>query len=391
MNDDVEEVLGRELNEVASGLQVPARPPLPQEERVQTRGLFRWPRLVGWRPVVVAAVTLAVVGAVSGVLSYLDGGPRQTAVPPPTRSPSVPTDGPSTPTQKPPARPLTADAPTVPYLLEGRLFAGGEQVPGEWLTLRQAGDAWAAWSDDGTWSWGTGPEGNAIPGTVVLQPRLSPDGGLLAVGTITPDGGRVLLIDTRSGETVDSLPFDAAEPGDPNALGVVAVTGDRRVFIEDGSDNGRLWLAGGGDRTVDLDSTAPGQQVRGSTAAGLIVFDETRDGRRDATYLAEASGTGALTRLRTLPSEEAAVNPSGSWLAYGGSWGGESETISEITAQQVDGGRELTLAPADKRQLLPKTWEDDDLLLAELYTDGSPTGLARCSVREEACMVVDLP
>ncbi|WP_415947565.1 hypothetical protein [Streptomyces sp. KLOTTS4A1] len=420
MKDDVEEILGRELHEVASGLQIPACPPLPQQERVQSRTpfrlsrlsrlsrhfrLFRWPGLVAWRPVLVAAVTIAVVGGAFGVLSFLDGGRPHTATPPPTQSPSVPTGDPSVPTdkptsstEKPTTRPLTADTPTVPYLLDGRLYAGGEQVSGKWVTLLQAGATWAAQRDDETWSWGTGPERNAIPGTVILQPRLSPDGGLLAVGAITEDGGRVLLIDTRSGATVNTLPFDAAGSDDPNALGVVAVTRDSKVFLRDGrvnedeSVNQRLWFADQGDRTVDLATTAPDQQVRGNTAAGLIVFDETKDGWRDAFYLAAVSDSGTLTRLRALPSEESVVNPSGTWLAYGGSWGGESQTAPEVAAQQTKGSQKLTLSPPDEGNLLrAKAWEDDDLLLVELDTGGGPAGLARCSIREEACVAIDLP
>jgi hypothetical protein len=366
MNVDVEEILRREFREVASGLQVPVRPPMPQEP-------VRSQRL--WRPLLVAAVTLIVVGAVAVVSSYRDGGRPQPATPP---------------TERPTVRPLTADAPTVPYVFDGRLYVAGEQLPGSWWTVNQAGGAWAAQRDDDTWWWGTGAEKHAISGTVILQPQLSPDGKLLAVGTTTQNGGQVLLIDTQSGETVNTLQTDATGPGDPNALGVVAVTKDTKVFLE--SDSQRLmWLAAEGDETVDLDTTAPDQWVRGSTTAGLIVFDGTKDGERDASYLAEASDSGTLSRLRTLPGEDIEINPSGTWLGYGGAWGGESQTIPEITAQTVDGSQQLTLQPPDNRQLLTMAWEDDDLLLAELHTDGSPTGLARCSIREDDCLVIDVP
>ncbi|MEO3752596.1 hypothetical protein [Streptomyces sp. B6B3] len=366
MNVDVEEILRREFREVASDLRVPVRPPMPREP-------VRSQRL--WRPLLVAAaVTLVVVSAVAVVLSYRDGGRPQPA---------------TSATERPSVRPLTADAPTVPYVFDGRLYVGGEQLPGTWWTVNQAGGAWAAQRDDDTWWWGTGAEEHAISGTVILQPRLSPDGRLLAVGT-TQDGGQVLLIDTQSGETVNTLQIDATGPGDPNALGVVAVTEDTKVFLE--SDSRRLmWLAAEGNETVDLDTTAPDQWVQGSTTAGLIVFDSTRDGERDASYLAEATNSGTLSRLRTLPGEDVEVNPSGTWLGYGGAWGGESQTIPEITAQTVDGSRQLTLKPPDNRQLLLMTWEDDDLLLAELHTDGSPTGLARCSIREEECLAIDVP
>ncbi|MGP4109569.1 hypothetical protein ACTWP5_01455 [Streptomyces sp. 4N509B] len=378
MNVDVEEVLRRELHEVASGLRVPARPPTPREP---VRG--RWVR--GQRVLrlaLVAVVTLVVVGAVAVVSSFGDGGSPTPPATPPTEPP----------TERPSVRSLTADTPTVPHVFDGRLYVGREGLPGSWWTVSQAAGAWVAQRDDDTWWWGTGSgtERHPLSGTVVLQPQLSPDGTLLAVATATGDGGQVVLVDTRSGETVNTLPFDAAGPSDPGALGVVAVTEDAEVFLQ--SDSQRLmWLAAEGDETVDLDATAPDQWVRGSTAAGLLVFDGTRDGEPDASYLAEVSDAGELRRLGTLPGEDVKVNPSGTWLGHGGSWGGESQTISEITAQTVDGSRELTLRSPDDRQLLLLTWEDDDLLLAELHTDGIPTGLARCSIRAEECLVVDAP
>ncbi|WP_026876871.1 hypothetical protein [Jiangella gansuensis] len=372
MNIDVEEILSRELREVASGLKVPVRPPMPQE-RHRTQHL--------WRPLLVAAAVIIIVaGAVAVVAPYgNDGGPR------PATSPPV-----ETPAEEPAVRPLTADVPTVPFLFGGRLYVGGEQLPGTWGTMNRAGGAWAAQRLDETWWWGNGAGQNSISGTVILQPRLSPDGILLAVGSSTREGGQVLLIDTRSGETVNTLQTTATGPGDPDPLGVVAVTNDMKVFLESNSRR-LMWLAAEGDETVDLDATAPDQWVQGSTPAGLIVFDGTADGEGDATYLAEVSDSGTPNRLRTLPGESVVVNPSGTWLGHSGTWGGESQTIPEITALQFDGSRQLTLQPPDERELLAVTWEDDDLLLAELHTDGSPTGLARCSIREEACLVIDVP
>ncbi|SFD25977.1 hypothetical protein [Streptomyces aidingensis] len=377
MSGDVEETLRQEFREVASGVRAPLRPPLPPEP-------VRGGRL--WRPLLVAAVTLIALGAVAVVSSYRDGGGSPQPAATPTESPS----------ETPAVRTLTADPPAVPYVVDGRLHVGGERLPGSWWTVHRAGGAWTAHRDDDTWWWGTGAEQRPLSGTVILQPRFSPDGTLLAVGTTAQDGGQVLLVDTRSGEIVNTLGTDATGPEDPDAFGVVAVTKDARVFLQ--SESRRLmWLAAGDGGTagtadtVDLDITAPGQWVQGSTPAGLIVYDGTKDGAPDASYLAEASDSGTLNRLRTLPGEDVKVNPSGTWLGRGGSWGGESETIPGITVESADGSRQLTLPPPDDRELTILTWEDDDLLLAELYTDGSPTGLARCSIREEECLVIDTP
>jgi hypothetical protein len=141
--------------------------------------------------------------------------------------------------------------------------------------------------------------------------------------------------------------------------------------------------------TLDLGATAPEQWVRLSTPAGLLVFDGRRDGADDATYLADLSDSGELTPRQSVPGEDVVVNPSGTWLAYGGSWGGEAKTIPTILAQAIDGRERVTLDPPHDGELLASTWEDDDLLLAETYQGGTVTGLARCSIREQRCVVVD--
>lgn len=362
----VEEILRRELREVANGLSVPALPPLPEQP----------PRSQRWRPLLVAAAAMLIVaGAIAVMVANRDGGEPTPAPPGPDH------------TEINTVRSLTADAPTVPYVFDGTLYVDGEEVAGTWWEVSHAGDAWAAQSDDIGWRWGTDAEAHEISGDVVLHPHLSPDGTLLAVAT-TQDGGRVLLIDTRSGKPVNTLRIDLTGPANPNALGVVAVTDDAKVFLGRGTRR-LMWLAADGDKTVDLDTTAPDQWVQGSTPAGLIVLDGTTNDEREAIYLAEVSDTGRLNRVRTLPDVDVPVNPSGTWLAYGGYWGGESETTSEITAEPVDGSGELTLPPPDDRQLLAKAWEDDDLLLAELHSDGIPTGLARCSIRAERCVVIE--
>ncbi len=224
-----------------------------------------------------------------------------------------------------------------------------------------------------------------VPGQVIGRVQISPDGTLLAFTVL--DGAQVLLIDTRSGETVNTLLIDITDNPGARAFSVNAVTDDAKVLLS--SDTERLmWLAAEGE-TVDLDTTASDQWVRGNSPAGLIVFDGSGDG--DGAYLAEISDSGTLNQLNPLPNPEVVISPSGTWLAYGGSWGGESQTIPEITAQTIDGSRQLTLQPPDDRLLLTMTWEDDDLLLAGLYDDGVITGLARCSIREERCWVIDVP
>lgn len=355
----IDDTLRHELREVADGLSIPAMPQLPAKRPHTGRP---------WAPLLVAAAAvLVVLGAIALATSLRD-------------------DAAPSPIQPPDVRPLTRDVPTVPYVAGNALYVGGERVDGKWWEVNRAGDAWVALRDDSTMHWGTDAEPHAIPGRVIRRAKLSPDGALLAVSS-TADGGRILVIDTESGETVNTLSNDS---GRADPLGAVAVTDDAQVYLESDTES-LLWLAADGDETVDLSTTVPQQQIMNATAAGLIVFDRTREGQRDAFYLAQPSDTGELSLVRGLPIPEVVVNPSGSWVAYGGSWGGESKTISAITALRVDGQRRLRLPPPDDRQLLAMTWEDDGLLLAGLYDDGNRTGLARCSVREQRCVVIDLP
>jgi len=344
----VEETLGRELREVADGLPVPPLPELPQEP---PRRDWRRPLLL-----VAAAVVLIVTGALA--VATL-------------------TDGDATPEPAPPA-PLTADAPTVPYLLDGRLYVEGERLPGTWWTVRHAGDAWVAHRDDDTWWWGTDTEPIAIPGTVNLEPQLSPAGSLLAVAT-SANGGEVRLAETRpDGDTIGTL---------TSAAGVVAVTDEGAVILQD-ADTQLLWPAPDGE-TVDLGETAPDQSVQRSTPAGLVVYDGRLDGEQDASYLADVSESGELGRRQSVPVDDVVVSPSGTWLAYGGSWGGESQTIPTVRAESIGSRQRVTFDPPRDGELRALTWEDDALLLAEIYQDGNATGLARCSVREQRCVVVD--
>jgi hypothetical protein len=239
-----------------------------------------------------------------------------------------------------------------------------------------------------TMQWGTDAEPHDFPGEVILLPHLSPDGSLLAVST-TDDGGQVLLIDTASGETVNTLPTGTTDASAADALGVVAVTDDAQVFLESNRER-LMWLAEDGRQdTIDLSETAPSTQILDSTPGGVIVYD-TQD---EITMLVEVGDNGVIFNTRELPTSETVVNPSGTWLAYGGSWGGESQTIPYVTAQRVVlGGPELRLEPPTRnRELLALTWEDDNLLLAELYDDGDVAGLARCGIREQRCVEIELP
>ena len=153
--------------EVAESVRVPAVPRLTQEP---SRARWRWQPLL-----VAAAVALIVAGAVA-LVARMGGGPEPAPTPPspsPSRTESVGTI-PTTP-------------PTVPYVLDQRLYVDGEQVPGTWWSV-QAGEAgWLALRTDDTWWWGSGPMAQRLGGQLEGPPAISPNGRYVAE---TLGGGR---------------------------------------------------------------------------------------------------------------------------------------------------------------------------------------------------------
>ncbi len=356
MNDHLEDTLRRELREVAGRVAVPPRP--AQREPAVRRGGRT-------RPLLVAAAVMLIVGAIAALALY--GGGR---IPQPAQPPRTPTSV--------AVRPLTADPPTVPYSFGGRLYVGGTRVPGSWGGVKHAGGVWVGIGPDKNYWWGSGAEPRPL-GSWAL---LSPDGNSLVGGTMVNDELWLSLIDTRTGDLVNELLVT-----EPDRFEIAGVTDDRRViFANNGKDS--LWLAAAGDETVGIPVTMPGQRVLESTSAGLIVEEESSE----ALHIATVDDSGVLTLHGIIPRELVMVfNRSGSWAAYGGHWGGDIPTIPHVTAESLDGNRKLKLQPPDGGQLIVMTWEDDDLLLAEMHTDGVATGLARCSIREERCLKLDIP
>ena len=129
---DIEEILGRELREVADGLHVPARPPLPQDP----------PRISRHRHALLVAAVVVLIIASAVAMEMISRGERALDPAPPAPTPSR-TDA-----------PIPTATPTATYELNRKLYAGGRRVPGTWLWVTAAGDTWVAWRDDLTWWWG---------------------------------------------------------------------------------------------------------------------------------------------------------------------------------------------------------------------------------------------
>ncbi len=373
---DVNETLGRELREVADGLHIPAMPPLQQEPRPARP----------WQPMLVAAaVVLVAAGAVAVVTAR--GGPEPSPAPAPTGRTESDVRIPTT-------------APTIPVVLDQRLYVDGEQVPGDWWSVRSGEAGWLALRTDNTWWWGWGPEAHEIEAQHDQPPVLSPDGRYVGEVRAENGAGIVTGFDTApGGEGLGGVPVDLGDPQDGSAVSVRAVTDDGRVIVQ-GTNTALLWLPLVDNSTVDLTETAPGKVILGNTPAGLLVTDGA-DGAIDATigepYLAEISDTGRLTRLVAVPNhDDLVVSPGAEWLARTtpGTTGGEVTAIRELEVQALDGTRRATLTAPKGWGFRVRAWEweDDDHLVSPVVAEGDgPERLARCSARSARCVLVKGP
>lgn len=372
---DIEETLSRELREVADGLHIPAMPPMPEEGRHPARR--RAPRLAA------AAVVLIAAGAV-GVATLPEDRDTQPAQPSPSPS-LVPSPSPS---RAESAASIPRSAPTLPYVLDRRLYVDGEQVDGSWWAVRPAGEAWIAWREDYTWRWGRGTEVNELPDGEDVTPKISPNGGYVAV--VRPDGreGMLTVIDTEGGDFVGGSPLSIGSQKWTYPAYVVAALDDGRVVVRK-KDSYLLWVPGGGS-TVDLSGTAPGQVVLDATSAGLVVTD----GDGGQPYLADLSDAGELTRVGELPQhDDLVVSPGATWVAWTpiGTTGGDVTSVPTLEVRRLDGTEPATLTAPDGWELTVRTWvwEDDDHVVSTVWsTEHGSERMARCSPQTGRCVLV---
>lgn len=388
MTTELENVLARELHEVADGVRVPPMPALPTTDAAPASRATSL-----WRPLLVAAVVAVIVGVTALVLSLPDDGSPQPTPPAPTRAtdPSVPRD-----------TEIRTTMPTVPFVIDGRLYVDGAQVPGEdWWGLQSHEGVWLATrGNTGSWWWGgPGVEAQQIDAELEQPPVLSPNGSYVAFVDVS--GGRASLtgFETEPGggglgtAPIDDLP--AREDG--TAIRVRAVTDDGYVIVQ-GTRTGLLWRAQhpGRPAVVDLADIAPDQVFLQGTSVGLVVVDGS-DGAVDATdtepHLALIDFDGNFSLGPALPTYNTLdISPGGSWLlrSPAGSLGGEVAAVDSLRVQPVGGGDEVVLdAPRGWGFAANSwTWEDPRTVIAVLTDDSglesSEMRLIRCDV-DGAC------
>lgn len=376
MSTELETALARELQGVADALRVPPMPSLPAPD---AQGPLR-SRL--WQPLLVAASIALLVGALAVALSQ------------PSKRPT-----PASPQEV--TIPVTA--PTVPFVVDQRLYVDGTQVPGTWWSVESRGETWLALRSDGSWWSGTpGRDTGRIDAQMDQPPVLSPDGSFIALVDLT--SGRAILtgFDTQpSGEGFGAAPIDlpSIEGGVP--IRVRAVTDDGDVIVQ-GRRTSLMWRAQLEDQqtVVDLSESAPDQQVLAATTAGLVVVEgPDSDPQSVQAYLADISAGGRLTPKETLPTyDDLEISPGGTWLlrSPAGTLGGEVTATSTLNAQEIGAVDEVTLDAPAGWGFATNTWmwEDDQTFIAVLLPQGDAakaTRLARCSVTLGACRAFAAP
>jgi hypothetical protein len=393
---DVEEMLTRELHEVADHVRVPALPVLPRE-----------PARRPWRPLAAAAAALVVVAGGVAVATRGDS-PEPSPAPAPqtpstTPSPSAPSpsDSPSSPSpSKAESAAVPRGTPSVPYVVNRTLYVDRERVPGEWWSVQAGEAAWLALRSDNTWWWGWDAEPHEIAGPHDTPPVISPNGKYIAYLTRNGQDGLLTGFDTRpDGEGLGSVLVDLGDRQDGSLVTVRAVTDDGEVIAQ-GSRTAVLWrpLVPGGGEPVDLTASAPDLQVLASTPAGIVVT-RGADSREGEPFLADLSEDGELSAKASVPAYDSlAVSRAGTWLTWlpPGTLGGEVATVTKLDVQRVDGSGQATLSAPDGWGFRVEqwAWEDDDYLVAPVAREGGAADsgagdrMARCSPAAGRCVLL---
>lgn len=371
MYRDVEQTLTRELRQVADETEVPAMPVLPSDP----------PSRFTWAPTLVAAAVLVLVTGALATVLVLDGERRLQPAPSPT------------PTRVEGS--VSRAAPSVPYVLGGRLFVAGEQVPGDWNSVDGVDSRWVGVRADGTYWWGFDAEPRLMEGEMNQPPVISPDGSYVAEVIVEEGQGMLSGFDTRpAGEGLGGVEVPALVQGIYSRA--VAVTGDGLV-VGRGADYQEVWrpLVDGG--VVQMSDTAPRQVVLDNTAAGLVVnqgrYDST-DGTEGSPYLADLAEDGTLTKTADLPTHMLLI-ASEQWIAWiePDAIGGETVTVERLQVQRIDGSAaaELTAPRGYTFRTFDMVWEDEDHLVAAVLDNSGGERMVRCSPTTQECALLETP
>jgi hypothetical protein len=370
MYGDIEEMLTRELREVADHVEVPPLPDLPSEPPVR----FAWqPLLVAAAVVLVALVTLA--SLLPDGNSSPQPAPRPTEVVTDDATDTLPAEVPTGP-------------PAVPYLLDGVLHVEDRTYPDFAYLAGGTTTGWLVGRQDFSWWWGNTGRPRALSVAVEQPPGISPNGEYVAY--VSTEGEMNGFQTAPAGEGM-GLPVDVPVRGEDGVGTLVTVTDDGLV-VASATGVGVLWRPFVDGETVDLTETAPDQRVLAATPAGVVVQDDTA-GPEGAVYLADLTADGTITRLAGLP-DYGRLEVAGDWLAGVplDVIGGEVMVFDEIEVRRIDGSDAAALTAPDGWQFVNArfSFEDGQFLVARV-TDGRQERMVRCSPALVECVLLDTP
>jgi hypothetical protein len=319
-------------------------------------------------------------------------------------STSIPTSG------------VNTAAPTLPYLLKGRLYVEGQVLPGRYAGVIVRGKTWLGWEHwDGPRTWGTGATTHRLP--AVNAAEISSDGRFIA----TVRGGEhcegVGLNSEHKKCVVSLLDTSGAQPPRrlvvPRTVVLAGVSDQGVVVLTEGAAlrwNELMWDAtGGADRVVPIEDS-PGMREwamhdwgPGSFGnAGFEFFTPNVSQR----WLGELVDGEVRARFR-IP-EDVEPGPGGAWVLADPWWyqdgppeleGALELTVPTFTGRTLGkrgrlGAPVLLHAPTGwffARVTVDDMvyWEDPDTFLARVV-DSRQSGdrLARCDLPLATCVLV---
>ena len=366
---NIEKMLEQEFRVVAGELDVP---PAPVAELVREGSKAR-----NRTRMYVAGLAAAAVAVVATGLAIADGDPRADnpdPAPSPTRIVDENLGFP------------TGEAPSIPYIVDEKLFVDGEVIPGIWEYLPETsigGNNVVNWLSEQGWVLVVDGESEVLPDEKAV-PRLSPDGRFL----VYADDADLVLRDLVDDRVVGRLPIGQELDADGEyAIVPRGVDNSGRVFY--GSGDTFMWDGSGDPVPVTMpDGRVPTlseiYEVRAGEIVALRTPPDDPDGRLS---LATVGDDGRITFQQPLPPTATRyVSPDDAWVAWvtnrkgqeTGNLGDPSE--NSITVRALGSDEQFTFPLARDFWVRDVRWESDSTVLI------STTGrVVRCDVVERAC------
>lgn len=370
---NIEQMLEAEFRTVADGLDVP---PPPITELVREGDKVRNRTRVYAAGLVAAAVAVIVTG-----LALADGNPRAAD----DHGPSTTSPSPS-PVVDESVGFLTGDAPTVPYIVDEKLFVDGKRIPGIWEYLPETqigGNNVVNWISEKGWVLVVDGASEVLPDEKAI-PKLSPDGRFLAY----TDGDAMILRDLAVDREIGRLPIEQGLDADGEYKIVLrGVDNSGRVFY--GSADSYMWDGSGEPVQVTMpDGHVPllGEiyEVRAGEIVVLRTPPDDPDGRLS---LATVNDNGRVTLQDPLPTTATRyLSPDNSLVAWVTNRNGQETgnlgdpTENSLTVRALDSDQKFTIPLNDGTWIRNVQWESDDTLL--ILTGDR---VVRCDVAERGC------